>query len=421
MRWNQQFFRWLTTRLPPASERRIVTLTGARQVGKTTLARAHWPGLRYVNLDAIEDREALRAVRTSAWARQIGPAVLDEVQKAPQLLDKVKHSYDAGELDFTALLGSSRILLMDRIRESLAGRTFVYELYPLMLSELLHDAAGPQPEPPFLDRLLCAGSAQLQDLLQGQLPVGLGDSETRRLEALEHLGTWGGMPELTRLDDNARRDWLRSYQQTFLERDLADLATLSDLLPFRTLQRLAMLRSGQLLNYAELGRDAGVSSATARRYLEYLRLTYQVVLLQPYRTNLTSGTVKSPKLYWADLGLLRQETRQWGPLSGALFETLAVSEVNKWLQLRPDAGRLWFYRTRSGMEVDLLLETERGLLGIEIKARATVARRDMRGLRALAGALGDRWLGGLVVTAGGAITCLEQDQRLWQVPLHRLI
>ncbi len=118
-----------------------MVLTGARQTGKTTLARACYPGLRYLNLDSIEDRDALRTLRTAAWGRTVGPAVLDEAQKEPSVFDKVKWAFDAGEVSFTVLLGSSRLALMQRVRETLAGRAFLFELWPLAAIELRHFTA----------------------------------------------------------------------------------------------------------------------------------------------------------------------------------------------------------------------------------------------------------------------------------------
>lgn len=418
MKSNLQRFRWLSTRLPRSDTRRLVVLTGARQTGKTTLARQLYADLRYVNLDAIEEREALRAIRTSAWARTVGAAVLDEAQKEPTVFDKVKYAYDEGTLGFTVLLGSSRLLLLDRVRESLAGRAFVYELWPLLASELRHPA-GERPPRPLFDALITDPDAFV-DHLRAEPPRLLGDEATRRIEVITHLGTWGGMPELLALGEADRHEWLRSYQQTWLERDLADLARLSDLLPFRTLQRLAMLRTGQLLNYAELGRDAAVSAGTARTYLDYLRLSYQIVLLPPFARNLTSATVKSPKLYWMDLGLLRQGTNQWGTLTGALFETLVVSEARKWVDTAGRDTPLSFYRTRSGREVDLLVQTRAGIVGIEVKGRSRASPRDLSGLVALCEALGDEWVGGLVVHQGEDLVELDEKRRIWAMPVSRL-
>jgi predicted AAA+ superfamily ATPase len=304
------------------------------------------------------------------------------------------------------------------VRESLAGRAFVYDLWPLMASEL---RAGPEAplQTPLLDQL--ATLPRIGSRLQQEPEVCLGPDEEEPRAALDHLSLWGGMPGLLWLDEVERRDWLRSYQQTFLERDLADLARLSDLVPFRTFQQLAMLRTGQVLSFAGLGRDAGLSASTARRYLEYLRLSYQVVLLPPFARNLTSSITKTPKLYWTDLGILRSATQRWGPLDGPLFETLVVSEVTKWLATMARDVRATFYRTRAGMEVDLVLSTAEGELGIEVKLATSVGPSEARSLRAFAAAAGDRWRGGLVVYRGAHLQPLDEGLDVWAMPVHRLL
>ena len=415
MRTTFRRFRWLSTRTPSSGRRRLVVITGARQTGKTTLARELYPDLRYLNLDAIEERETVRSLRTAAWGKTVGPALIDEAQKEPGVFDKVKYAYDEGAVRFSVLLGSSRVLLR-QVRESLAGRAFVYELWPLTLSEV-SSPAGTMPPRPLFDRLITAPE-DFADVLSAEPPRLLGEEGAAQAEAFDHLAAWGGMPELLSLDDKERRDWLRSYQQTFLERDLADLGRVSDLLPFRKLQRLAMLRTSELLHYAELARDAGLGTATVRRYLEYLRLSYQVILLPPYSANLTSATIKTPKIHWMDLGLLRQETGYAGELTGPLFESLVVSEARKWVDTLGRDTPLSFYRTRNGREVDLLVTTPRGPIGIEIKNRARVVRRDASALRALGDALGDQWVGGLVVHRGEDI--VDLGGAIWAVPAQRL-
>lgn len=410
--------RWLSQRLPRPPARRIVVLTGARQTGKTTLARALFRDLPYFSLDDVELRATLDAVRTADWHRDVGIAVLDEAQKLPELFDKVKFAFDEGNVDFTVLLGSSRFLLMDRVRESLAGRAFVYDLWPLMVSEVIHEHDS-DPTVPLFDQLLDT-DRRIDPILEAQPRVLIGKQNASRLDAVDHLATWGGMPELLRLEDPSRRDWLKSYQQTFLERDLADLVRLADLQPFRKLQKLCMLRTAGQLSFSDLGRDAGLGATTARRYVEYLRMSYQVFLLQPYATNLTSSVVKNPKLYWMDLGLLRHETLQLGPLDGRLFETLVVGEARKWIDTAGKDVELTYYRTRSGMEVDLLIRTPHGVLGIEIKNRETVEQKDLRGLRAVAAALGDDWLGGLVVYRGNEVDRADKTLSMFAMPVHRL-
>lgn len=416
MRTSEPRFRWLSTRLPPADRHRIVSVTGARQTGKTTLAQRLYPGLAYLNLDSIEDREVARTLRTALWGTEIGPAVIDEAHKEPGVFEKVKFAYDEGSLPFSVLLGSSRFLLLKRVQETLAGRVFLYELWPLTLSELRATADEPPPLPLF-DRLITE-SGSFGEILAAESPRLLSDKAAPRAAAFDHLARWGGMPRLLSLSDRDRRVWLRSYQQTWLERDLADLTRTSDLLPFRKLQRLAMLRTGQQLHYAELGRDAEVSTATVRRYLEFLQISFQVIVLPPYSENLTSATVKTPKLFWMDVGLLHQVMGTRGELTGALFETLVVAEAHKWIATLDRDADLSFYRTRSGREVDLLVSTPDGVLGIEVKSRKKVSRRDLSGLHALADALGERWIGGLVVHRGEDLAELEPG--LWGVPAHRL-
>lgn len=418
MKIEKVLHRRLAARIPsPGGRPRLVVVTGARQTGKTTLARATYPELRYLNLDAIELREVVRSVRSARWGQEIGPAVLDEAQKEPGVFDKVKYAFDEGKLAFTVLLGSSRILLLDRVRESLAGRALVYDLWPLTAAELA-ETSGRQG--PLLDGIL-EDLRGMGNVLESQPPLNLGEQDEVARAAVDHLTTWGGMPALLPLEDEERREWLASYQQTFLERDLTDLATLSDLLPFRSLQRLAMLRTGCLVNYADLARDAGLAPTTARRYLEYLRLTYQAVLLPPHLSNLTSRVVKAPKLYWTDLGLLRHATRQWGPATGAIFETLVVAEVVKWVSTAARPVDLSFYRTRSGLEVDLLLERDGVVVAIEVKGRRNLVRADHAPMRRVAEALGERWAGGMVVSTGDRLECLEPAFNIWAVPVHRLL
>jgi predicted AAA+ superfamily ATPase len=416
VRTDQQRYRFLRRQLGPLSSPRLILLTGARQTGKTTLARAVYPDLRYLNLDAPEQREAIRDLRADAWASTVGEAVLDEAQKEPGLFDKVKFAFDAGEIARTVLLGSSQVLMLQRVRETLAGRAFVYELWPLMASELVHPGDG-QPAPPLLDALLREpGTAD--ERLATLPPVRLGEESAEAAAAIEHLLRWGGMPALLPLPDGERHKWLQSYDATYLERDLGDLARLNDLLPFRRFQRLCALRSGKLLSFSELARDTGLSVTTSRRYIEYLRISYQAFLLSPWATNLTSSVVKTPKVYWIDLGLWTHLTRYQGDVTGQMFETLVVTEVQKWVKTADLPVDLSFYRTRSGLEVDLLVTTGHGIWGIEAKAGTKLGASDWRALREVGEALGSRWRGGLVVHRGAAIQRL--DQNIWAVPADRL-
>jgi len=409
--------RHLAFRLPSPDARRLVLLTGARQVGKTTLARAKWPELKYLNLDSAEDRQALRALPARLWSRSVGPAILDEAQKEPSIFEKLKLAFDDRSLGFSVLLGSAQVLLLQNVRETLAGRVFIFELWPLTLAELA--GRGNEPQEPLFVRLV-RDAASVALILADEPPLLHGDDEAARREAANHLETWGGMPELIHLPAAERLDWLRSYHDTYLQRDLADLVRLRDLEPFHRFQRLAAFRTGGLLSYADLARDAGTSPNTARNCRGYLRLSYQAFLLSPWSGNVASGLVKSPKIFWADLGIARTLTGIHGPAPGPLFESLVVAEAQKLTRTLSLEAELSFYRSRSGLEVDLLVDTPRGVLAFEIKARETSSPTDYRPLRLLAERLGSRLLASFVVTSGGALTRGPSDGPFWSIPFHRL-
>lgn len=407
--------RVMSSRLPDASHRRIVVLTGARQTGKTTLVKDLYADLNYINLDAPENRDIVRELATFAWSKTVGNAVIDEAQKAPSIFEKIKYAYDDGGIAFTVLTGSSQILLLKQIRESLAGRAFFYELWPLMPCEIVPSCA--EGKSPLLDAILTASS--VSNTLTNVAPILLGPAAHNCQEAEQHILKWGGMPALLNLSDEDRWLWLKNYEYTYLERDLADLAKLDDLMPFRQFQQLSALRSAQLLNYSELARDSGISVDTARRYMEYLKLSYQTILVQPYFRNLTSSVVKTPKLYWLDVGIWRHLAGFRGALSGQLYETMVVAEIVKWIRTCQRDVKIYFYRTRSGNEVDLLLETSSGIIGIEIKSRASLSSKDYRSLKMVAEKLGRQWCGGMVVYTGNEIKPLA-DLDIFAVPSHRL-
>lgn len=417
MEKKTQIKRLLSEHLPSSSANRIVVLTGARQTGKTTLVKREYPTLNYINLDAPENRDALRSLATFAWDKSVGNAVIDEAQKEPVVFEKVKYAFDEGGIRFTVLTGSSQILLLKKIRETLAGRAFFYELWPLMQCEIHTSNSKSKASFPLLDGLLSASS--IAGVLKEIPPVLLGQTAHACREAETHIMQWGGMPALLNLSEEERWLWLKNYEYTYFERDLADLVRLDDLMPFRKFQQLSALRSAQLLNYSELARDTGISVDTARRYLEYLRLSYQVILLQPYYRNLTSSVIKTPKLYWMDIGIWRHLSGFRGELSGPLFETMVVGELVKWVRTRQREVNIYFYRTRSGNEVDLLLETSFGIIGIEIKSRASLAAKDLRPLKMVAEQLGERWCGGMVVYTGDEIKPIGRPD-IFAVPSRRL-
>ena len=418
MKTNQLFrYRFLKQELPRSSKPRIVVITGARQTGKTTLVRDCYADLEYINLDAPENRYVLQQVSSAAWPESVGNAVIDEAQKLPEIFEKVKYVFDEKKITFTCLTGSSQILLLKKIRESLAGRAFFYELWPLMQSEVNYSPNDQPKQKSIIYRIL--SDEPLESIFADIPAVLLENHDLRLREAENHILQWGGMPALLALTDNERWIWLKNYGYTYLERDLGDLARLDDLSPFHTFQRLSALRSSHLLNFSELARDTGISVDTSKRYFEYLQLSYQTFFLHPYYRNITSQVIKTPKLFWLDIGILRQLTGNKTGISGEIYETMVISEIYKVLKtFQFDAG-LYFYRTKSGMELDGVIETLSGIVGIEIKAREKIYDKDLKVMKKIAANLGNSWKGGLVVYLGREIQKL--DQNIWCIPSRRLL
>ncbi len=413
---NRYKHRHLEKKLPGIDQNKLTLITGARQTGKTTIARNQYSSLQYFNLDAPEIRGKMRKISTSSWVRDVGEAILDEVQKEPGILEKIKYCFDDKTLKFSVLLGSSQLMLLKKVRESLAGRVSLYELFPFMISEI-----NPEKnlEAPLLDSFL--SGAPLDKVLSEIPGVLFGQQEQGRLQAADYILQWGGMPALfTIASQDEKKKWLKDYEYTYLERDLVDLARIHDLEPFRKFQILAALRSGQLLSYSELARDASISVDTSRRYFEYLRLSYQTFFLQPFYKNSTTSLIKTPKVYWLDIGMLRQATGHWGPATGSYFETMVISEIYKWIKTNEKDIPLSFYRTHSGLECDLLLETPGGFIGVEIKLRDKIYPKDLTSLREIKKRFNRNWLGSLIVYNGSSIERLSEDNT-WAVPAWRLL
>jgi predicted AAA+ superfamily ATPase len=415
---NLQVKRMISQGLPGVDDQRIVLITGARQTGKTTLVKSQYPDLPYFNLDAIEYRDQLSSISTFKWAKEVGRAVIDEIQKEPSLLDKIKFAYDEGAIGFSVLTGSSQILLLQRIRETLAGRVSLHELFPFMFNELL-SPEGRKVSSVMFSSLL--SDSRVDDILSERESVILGERWDQHMEVEKWLMTWGGMAPLIHITrEDERKYWLRDYVSSYLERDLADLASLRDLRPFRKFEQITALRVSNLISYSSLAKDTGIGIETARRYMEYLRISYQAFMLQPYFKNLTSSLVKTPKLYWFDNGLLRHLSGMGFQMdNGQLFENYLASELMKFIRTNRLENKLYFYRTRSGMEVDFIVTTNNGILGMEVKNRDTVIPSDFTNLKKLAEASGKDWSGGLVIYRGNKIQ--QFGTGLWAIPSTRLL
>jgi predicted AAA+ superfamily ATPase len=395
---------------------RVLAITGSRQVGKSTLARMvldRVPGT-YLTLDDPLTLERATRDPDGLVASHDGLMVIDEVQRAPDLLRAIKLVVDRDPSPGSFLLtGSANLLGLRNVSESLAGRAIYLELLPLSWSEIVG-----APCPTTIDDAFAAGSAQ--DFLTTLRLPNAKSAAGARERALA-----GGMPEAYGLDAGPRWRWYQSYRTTFLERDLRQLSEISNVPDFNRLTSLALLRSGGLLNKSSLAADAQLSRPTIDRYLNLLQVAYQIRLLYPYFANPTKRLVKSPRLYAVDSGAAAWVANavDWQAAAasareGSLLETFAVSDIIAWDGLSAQS-RYSFWRTSAGAEVDLVIERGDTVVAIEFKSASGLRWSDLSGLRALRGDLGPRFKLGIVANLGGEAR--EVDDRIVAAPLAALL
>ena len=377
---------------------RVVVLTGARQTGKTTLAQelGREDGRVFITLDRPETLDLAERDPEALW-EGLERVTIDEVQRSPQLLNLLKIEVDRNPAKGRFLLtGSANLLLMESVSDSLAGRAGYISLPPFTLAERISVDGGR------LFRLLLETSSSAAALKLGS------DFPSRDVLTIQRAVFDGGYPEALQLDsDQARNIWREGYVATYLERDLRNLSAIADLPDFLRLLRLAVLRSGQLVNIDGLARDAGLASSTARRWLNLLEVSCQTVSLPAYATSRSKRLIKSPKLYPTDSGLAcylcgisEAGGLQDSPQLGPLFEGYVLQHLAAFAALLPVRADLLYWRTTGGEEVDFVVETPNRLLPIEVKTSRTLSRRDLRGLNAFLGEYPHEAPFGVVLYAG---------------------
>jgi len=384
----------------------VVLLVGPRQAGKSTLAQTRVPPERYVTLDDATTLSAAQRDPTGFLAPFDELTVIDEVQRVPELLLALKVAVDRRRQAGRFLLtGSANVLAVPRVADSLAGRMELLTLYPLSQGEMQGRREG------FLD-------AVLGEQLPKAPRVPSGPDVIRRILR-------GGYPDAYGRAEGRRRRWFASYITTVLQRDVRDLAHIEKLTAMPDLLALLAARTGGLLNLADIGRGAGVPYATLQRYMALLQTTFLVRIIPAWATNLGSRVTKAPKVAFLDTGLagallgvsearLPQEPTRWG----GLLENFVGTELLKQASWHPDAPDLHHFRTPQGAEVDLVLEWDGRIVGIEVRASQTVTGGDLKGLSALAELAGQRFHRGLVVYLGGRVVGFGQN--FHAVPLTAL-
>jgi hypothetical protein len=351
--------RWLAAQLRQAvNAHPIVVLTGARQVGKSTLLRNEAPfrDWKYISFDDLEAVALAKRHPAALWTNCTN-LIVDEVQKCADILPAIKLAVDQNPQMRFILSGSSNLLLMRNISESLAGRAVYLTLKPMTIGELT-DLAPANP---------------LQKLFEGRLS-GTGIDTTQTIDLFKVLLS-GLMPIVSFLPDRqAILRWWESYILTYLERDLRQLSQIESLPDFRRLMTALALRNGQMLNQTEIARDIAISQPSVYRYINLLEMTGLLEKIPAFTFNRTSRLIKTPKIYWIDPGLVSflagifdENTMRNSREIGAIFETLILLHLKvQCNQVNPPA-KLYYWRTVTGKEVDFIVEWGRTLLAVEVK------------------------------------------------------
>lgn len=350
----------------------VVMITGARQVGKTTVLRNLFPHFPYLTLDDPLMLTIAREQPKSFLASFSPPLILDEVQYAPALFPVLKLTVDDTKISGQFLLsGSQQFHLMKHVSETLPGRIAVLTLLGLSMREI----RGSSNSLPFLP----------SDAYFASLPQTHTDLSTAEVWSVIHRGC---MPAMHASPDMDWELFYSSYVRTYIERDLRDLTQVGDEDKFLQFMTVLAAQTGQLLNLASVAREVGISRPTADRWLSVLQTSNQVILLHPYFNNLTKRAVKTPKLYFTDSGLAAYLTRwttadvmQFGAMAGAFFETFVISEVYKsYLNAGIQQPPLYFYRNKDQREIDLIIEADGFLHPVEIKKSSDPSPEDIAAL-----------------------------------------
>ena len=353
----------------------VLLVTGPRQVGKTTCLRhAAGEGRSYVTLDDPQARSLAKDDPGLFLQRFAPPVLIDEIQYAPEILPLIKIAVDRRKSrgDFW-LTGSQQFHLMENVSESLAGRVGILNLLGFSSREL---AGRSDMTAPFST-----------DAAEGRFGDAHPGKELPYLDLMElYRRIWRGSFPAIAIDDGIDRDlFYGSYVQTYLQRDVRALSSVGDKMSFLKFLRTAAGRTAQILNMADMARDAEISPNTAKRWLSVLQTSGIVHLLEPYHANLTKRMVKAPKLYFLDTGLAAyltewssHKTLEAGAMSGAIFETWAVAEIIKsyWHAGKP--APLYYYRDRDQREIDLLIVRDGMVYPLEIKKTTAPTKRDVR-------------------------------------------
>jgi predicted AAA+ superfamily ATPase len=363
--------RWISRKIKKTLEVfPVIALYGARQVGKSTLLKHDFPDFTYYTLDDFNTMEQSRIDPSSLWKNQ-KKIIIDEVQKNPQLLSYIKMSVDQKEGITFLLSGSSNLLLMKTISESLAGRAIYIRMDPLTFGEL--------KSAPLTDN-------RLDLLLNNSQQVVEKTIKTDSIIPYLFKGFMPSTLNLENLDDVVL--WKEGYIQTYLERDVRSITNISSLQDFRKVMTLLALRNGCIINQTDLARDAGLSQPTVFRYMQSMETLMTLDRVSPYFSNPTVRLVKSPKLFWMEpsiaihlSGIFSEDSLSSSKSLGFNFESLVYHHLKVWCNMMNVPSQILYWRKRDGVEVDMVVEQYPRILPIEVKCKSKLTLQDTKNLR----------------------------------------
>jgi len=386
----------------------VVAITGLRQTGKTTFLRHQFPSesRRFISFDDFAQLSAAKS-DPDRFVDTDEPLTIDEAHKCPEIFTAIKRIVDRRRKPGQFLLsGSANFTLLRGITESLAGRSIYFQMCPFSRREIERRVGGQ----PFLERFF----------ENRQVPK---QKELKPIEPEEILK--GGMPTVSLGNVEDRTFWFKGYEQTYLERDVREISQIENIVAYRNLLRLICLRSGQILNMSQLGRDAKLTFSTTSRYIALLETSFVISKLNPYLRNKTSRLIKSPKIYISDSGLasfmagvdkFRMDYEE--PLLGALFETYVAQNLFAIINARWKEAQLYFWSIQGRNEVDFIVEVGRYCLAIEVKSSARWQKKDLAGLEAFLAATPHCLAAVLCYNGTEAV---RLGEKLWALPLGLIL
>lgn len=390
----------------------VVLLTGARQVGKSTLASKTIEN--YITFDDINAYISAKTDPFSFINNIKKPIILDEIQKIPQIFETIKYDVDKNRTNGSYLLtGSANVLTFKKTVDTLAGRIALLELYPLSLKEIYNFRNNNTDT-----------NENIIDILFNDLYLNYKMKDIKYSDIIKQI-IMGGYPEIQKIDSQkAKHIWFSSYISSYIERDVRDIGELRNLDKFVKMFNILSSRSANILNKTDLSKDSGIDNKTLDNYLKLLEMVYQIYFLSPFSANINKRFVKNRKLYFTDsgvlchlLGLSSEEDFNDSSYKGAVFETFIFSELLKSAKYSDKLTNLFFYRTTDKEEIDFIIERNQKIIAVEVKLSRTITLNDFKHIMDLKKSL-KNFKSGFVFYMGESILPFGKD--LFAIPVKLL-